>query len=326
MNLAEVERLVAFFKEKPKLNEEIRELFSKPSFEILFNIMNNLKLFNFYKRSDSKKFLNILNALDNLTEDGILIFISELQLYGIFSPESYLNFTKTLQEKFEDDNMVSNPFQVVLNNKRQKLVFLCGNHVAGNEAADIVDKIAKLTQKHFGATISTIDSIEGIEMTVNKIIEGDERNTQFEIFLDAISKDEPILASKISLIRTIRDRDGYKYSTPKLDKNVSTMEELIKVLKTSQNITINAPIIINNNGNINIGEHNKIIQTFENKKETANKWIENNLPGEKEITTKYYEKYKTANPDFLVTNIFGKLVRNFGYKTVMGNGQRYWAK
>lgn len=325
MSAEDIVEVSNFYAKKTNEVIEIEKLLGDVPRSIITNILRNPRLFRAYKRSDCKKYANILNALDNLTDNDILIFISELQLYGIFLPNDYLNFTKQIVEMNEDKEMKSNPFQVVLNNKKQKLVFLCTNHVAGNEAAATIDRIAQLTRDHFGTTVNIIENDNGIEITVNKIINGDERNDQIEKLIEYISKHDKNIANKISLIQTFRDRE-YKYTTPKLKKDISTLEELITILKTSPNITIYGNINIANNGGVNINGNNNAVQTFADKKLSATNWIGNNLPDNHDITTEYYSKYELSTNFPIHNNQFGKLVKNFGYKTVKGNNYRYWSK
>lgn len=106
MDITKTENATAFYAKNSKLNDEILGLFHKelnrnndvmgePScvpISILTNIMNNLKLFNVYKRSNCSKFINILDAIDNLKDGCILTYVGELQLCGIFTRNDYYQF------------------------------------------------------------------------------------------------------------------------------------------------------------------------------------------------------------------------------------------
>lgn len=65
----------------------------------------------------------------------------------------------------------------------------------------------------------------------------------------------------------------------------------------------------------------KIDKAFE-----AREWIRNNLPNEKEVTVDYYQRYYNDIQNPVVTNIFGKYVRERGYVPTKGTNNRYWSK
>jgi hypothetical protein len=321
MEFQEIKSIVTFFEGKSKLYEEIRDLFGDTPNTILYKIIKNIRLFNVYKRSDSKKFINILEAFDHFVDGEILIFISELQLYGLFTSAEYLVFTKKLQEMFEEDSIDSTPHQVVLNNHRQKIVFMCMRPETDTIANAIVEKIKKYVREHFGANITIVENNEKTEITIEKIFDGDARNDNFEKFIGYISKRDRELANKISILRVVRDRE-YKYTTPILNRNISTLEELVITLKTATNVIINAPIMIN----AGIMGGDMIVQALENQPESSIRWVADNPPKNKEITTEYYQRYRSHVENPVATNTFGKCVREAGYKTAKGTNCRYWMK
>lgn len=319
MELARVKETIAFFDGKPAIYEEIIKSLGEVPISILANIMNNFRLFSVYKRSNCRKFLTVLDALDNLDDDHVLVFISELKLYGLFTHDDYLQFTKKLHEMFEEDNVTSNTYQVILNDGKQKIVFLCSN--SEHAASATVDKIARHVKDFFGTTINTVENAGGTEITINKIIDGKNRHELFDDLFNYVHKRDPELAGKISLLRTYRDRE-YKYTIPKL-QHVTTLEDLANILKTSANITFNGPVMINHI----VGDGNIINQANAgDKKQTARDWVKNNPPNENEITTDYYKRYCEKNNQPTPNNQFGKIVEEFKFGRRSNGRERYWVK
>lgn len=317
MEIELTKSVLPFYESKPQLNKEIRELFGNPPLVVLANIMNNLRLFNVYKRCDCQKFLSILDALDKLDDNHVLIFISELQVYGLFTHDGYLDFTKKLHEMLDEDNVSSNVYQVILNEGNQKIVFMCSD--ADRVAAATVDKMAKHVKEFFGTTVNVVENGEKVEITINKIIAGKDRHEQFDELFNYVHKRDPELAGKISLLRTYRERE-YKYTMPKLQP-ATTMEELINILKTAHNVTINGPVIINNGGN-----NTQILKAAVDKKSIARDWIIANEPADGEKTTDYYIRYTNSVNKPLPSNQFGPLAKQtIGHNPVRGtDGSRHW--
>ncbi len=324
MEIASCKEIFVFYEKNHKLYDEINDLFGEVRNSTLSNIMKNLRIFNVYKRSKCRKFTTILQALDEMTDNHVLVCISELQLYGLFEIDDYFHFTRSLHEKFEDDGISSNSYQVVLNNSNQKLVFLWSCTDKSTNAGAAIEKITKYVKDFFGSTITVEDTGDKLEITINKIILGNNRNEQYDNLFNYICQRDRALADKLTILQTYRERE-YRYTIPKI-KTVSTMEDLMTILKTSHNITINAPIIINNGGVNNIGcVINNVVKI--NKKELAQKWIVDNPPDDKEITTDYYNRYATAmGENRMVINQFGAMVAAFGYSRKHIGNSRYWTK
>jgi hypothetical protein len=321
MDLHSGKIVLDFLRENPKINESLRKTFGEVSNTILYRIANNVKIFNIYNRSECNKYINILDALDALVDGEILIFVSELQLYGIFTPENYLTFTKNLQEKFEDKGIQSTPHQVVLNNHKQKIVFLCAVPDMNTGFDAVITKITTYVKECFGANITVIGPADKLEITIEKIFDINERTDNFEKFVEFVCKKDQDLANRMSILRTVRNRE-YKYTSPRLNKNVRTIVELFDALKSANNITINAPIVINSGKIGNIGT-----QYINNpdKKDLARDWVRNHLPNNNEKTTDYYNRYITSVKDYISVGQFGPIVRQITKRNpIQGTDGRHW--
>ena len=110
-----------------------------------------------------------------------------------------------------------------------------------------------------------------------------------------------------------------------------TVENLLKTLATvNPNITTLYVNINNIVGNDNIIVANNVVEAamdiVKDKYEIAKDWIIANPPFAKENKSIYYTRYKQANPNAIITNIFGKFVKNAGYNSIQGTTNRYWIK
>lgn len=304
---------------------------------ILTNIKNNVRVWGMYSRRNCMKFISVskaLKALDDRVDDCVLIFISELQLYGLFTLEEYLFFTKHLGEIYEEDpNAKSSTYQVILNTSQQKLVFMSTHYDKNNDATNTIEKISGYVKDFFGASIHASENEHGVEITVNKIVDGSARHELFDDLFNYIYQRDSITANRISILKTHRKND-YRYTTPKLD-SVPDMDKLLLILKTLPNVAIHAPInIAINGGTINnvTGKLNYNSNHKPSAPETARKWIIENPPihGKQVITTDYYKNYVDANLGMELVGIseFGKLVRSItGMTPVQGTGgKRYWRR
>lgn len=308
-----------FSESNPKLYQEMIDMFGTNAPPHIFvNVANHTRLFNVFKRSPSNKFTNALDALDQMTSAGdnhVLIFMGELQLYGLFTVDEYVKFMDQLYDKAEDGGLQSTPHQVVLADRKQKLVFICST-----DDKMILNKISKYVKDCFGADVKTTENLQKIEITINKIndIPCDD---MFDKLFTYISQRDKTIADLLSLPKFIRERE-YKYTLPKLDIRIRTTEELLSILKTCHTININAPIVINNGGTIN----NPIIGTTVTiKNNAARDWIRSNPPAGESIG-KYYARYNTLTTDSLRTLEFKILMAQAGYKKVRCGSVDTWKK
>lgn len=307
-----------FSEKKPQLYLEIVDMFgTNVPPHIFVNIANHTRLFGVFKRHTSSKFITALDALDQMTragDDHVLIFLSELQLYGLYTVDEYVKFMYQLSEKIADE-LQSTPCQVVLADRKQKLVFICNA-----DDKTILTKISKYVQDYLGSNIKTCEGSQKIEITVNKISDIS-RDDMFDGLFTYISQRDKSIADLLSLPKVIRERE-YKYTIPRIDISIKTTEELLSVLKTGHTININAPIIINNGGTMN---NNIIGATVSLGHDAARDWIKNNPPFH-EKTGDYYAKYKTKIKNPLRIQEFAKVVTGAGYTHARCGSFNIWKK
>lgn len=286
---------------------------------ILAKIYDNTILFNKVFNSGCKIFVELVYAmfeLENSADNTVLIHFTEIDLYGLFGQQSYLDFIKNINDKIEDDNISVNLYQVVIGGSKQKLVFAC---------TDVVyfEKLQNYARDCFKVNISNSSNQITVDIiTQNESEISDNYNKLYNFIYNS---GDSICCESMKQIQLLQKMQ-YKYRRYACNDTLTArnMEELIKLLKSATHITINAPvnIVMGNVNNINV---NKIAAV--DKFLIAKEWIRNNLPVDKEVTTKYYERYITGIIDPVVVSHFGKLVRDEGYETARGNNNcRYWKK
>ncbi len=294
-----------FSETKPKLYQEMIDMFGSNVLQphIFINAATHSQLFASFKHSQSQKFTCALDALDGMTkagDDHVLIFIEELQLYGLFTVEGYTQFMKKLSERAED-GIQSTPRQVILADRKQKLVFICAT-----DDKTILGHISKYVRDCFGSDVHVIENAQKAEITINQM-NNRSRDDTFDELFTYISRRDKSIADILSLPKLIRERE-YRYTTPTFDISVQTATELLAILKTGHTININAPIIIGNNNAIN----NNIGMTVAVKTNEAREWIRTNPPT-CEKTGDYYIKYKSNAKHPLQVQKFAKLMTEQGY-------------
>ena len=288
--------------QKPQLYAKIVEAIGKdPSNSLVVTIANNEKLFYIFHRSTERKFVNVIDALDKLTDDLILLFIAELKLYGLYTVAEYVQFTKKLSERMYDDEdgpkIISTTHQIVLADKKQKMVF-----VYASDNIAILQKISKYVKECFGADVKICTSPTKTEITLQTIC--DDCTETFDKLFNYIYKYDAELTELLSLSRIYRERE-YKYRMPKLDLKDNTTEQLIAILKTTHGVA-NAGGVINIVINNIVGNNNVI-------GDVTIDWIKNNPPINHEQTSSYYKRYcDTANNKISIKD-FNKKVSTQGF-------------
>lgn len=301
---------------------------------VVINVSKNIRLFRLYQTSTCEKFMDIRVALKKMTEEQskqkILIHFTELDLYGVFTPEQYYALTTNLAEKvFEGENITFQPKQIVLSGLPQKLIFIC----LGDE--NIVEKIRGYVKRKYNCDISHVKTNNRVEITVQGVGGNtyEEAQKSYHDLFDFIStkQSDPVVARDLLPMPVVKSSKR-EYVVADISHDVSKhldMKELISALKTihGENVVINLTIVNGNvNGNVagvinnnTYGENTSMTKTL--------KWVTNNLPNEKEVTTVYYNRYVTNYDGEKVSDSqFGKIVRSLGYKPVQGTRHRFWVK
>ncbi len=312
----------------PKLEKQLIDLFGDTDFweelkcGIIIGAAENSTQFGRYYRAPFSKYYNIYEAIYSISDNNILVYFADLNLYAIVdSLVEFKNFTKSARDLIEDGESF-NINQIVLEDKKQKLVF-----VSTDDDEHVVQQITKYVKSYLGADVSVIKGIDTQIMVNDKLFESyDNALMNYTDLHEHIAEKDRNIAKVISMIPRIR-KSPYKYTAPTISDAIyaNTVEDLVKILSSIPAGFI-APVNITIN-NIGGNQNNYNSVPKKSSRNIASEWIKNNLPTEKEVTTDYYNRYSGENKTAIHINQFGKLVRDEGYETARTtNGNRYWKK
>lgn len=281
-------------------------------FDTLAKIYDNMLLFNVYMRAECQRHAELAEALWNLKDDSILIYFAEINLYGIFTNDAYLNFCRNINGKIEDEELNAiSVYQLVISGKKQKLVFMCTD-------VDYTRKMCDYARDCFGESVSSTKKQITVNISCND--ENEITSAYNKLYNYVREKKDFQCCESMKQIQLLQ-KFQHGYRECEISESIAAIdnETLNKILKSIPN-TPNAPIVIV------IGNNNVVNQTV-NVKDSTREWIRNNPPNEREITTKYFQRYSDETKGRKVANnVFGTLVREEGYHVIQGSGGRQWSK
>lgn len=317
--------VVNFYEENPLIVKKITDLFGEnfirdTHYDVIKGISENRRLFNKYCRGEFEKYHNFYQALaiTNATPDAILVYFTDLKLYAVVnSLEKFKDFTSNMDDITEAGENI-NVNQIILNNQKQKLVFVC----SGN-SEPTVQKLQKYVHEYLHNDSTVTKTGESVQITVESEVYDSYNDAigKFACLQSHIRMKDDQLAQIISTMPLQAERP-YIYTSPALILP-GKLAELIGALKTPVNITINN---INGNNNIVGNNNNMKIEKQLSNRELADNWILNNPPEDREITTNYYNRYVENVNKPIHINQFSGLVRAAGFEIVRGTDCRHWTK
>lgn len=297
---------------------------------LLERVSNNLRLFSLFGNLPCDKYKDIKSALKALRNDQeaknkILIQFTELNLYGIFTPESYTTFTQNVFSSWEDrpEEVRFHPKQIILTGLPQKLLFVC----FGDE--NIVEKIRLYVKQKYNCDITSTKTDVRTEITVhgvggNSYEESQQIYSDLFQYINGTKKDEivaqkmmPMPVEKMGKHNYVRADLSYKIDQPMDLANILSMVKTVH----GGNVVINLTIV---NGGNNVINYNVV---NDDAHDSTTKWILENPPKNREVTTDYYNRYVAGfNGKKVAVNVYGKLVRDCGYKIIKSSTCRLWIK
>ncbi len=318
-NIDYYERAGEFRKNDPEIYNKARIL--TDSNTMLASIYDNMSLFRSYSRAECHRYVDLAEALFNLKPDSVLIYFTEIKLYGLFTPKNYNDFCRNLADKIDNDELTVNVYQLVLSEEKQKLVFICTDK-------EYYTKIQNYSSKCFGVT-PTQTTQDGDQITVNTICSGDVEiiSAYNKLYNYIRSQGDNQCCDTMKQVQLLQKfQHNYREYACNDSVIAKNMEELMSVLK---NIPIGTHIenlnIAIAGGHIINGDHNNISPA--EKKISARKWIENNPPNDKEITTDYFQRFISENENNkIVINHFSGIVTSAGFVKKNSGRSRYWTR
>ncbi len=220
-------------------------------------------------------------------------------------------------------------YQIVLTEKKQKLIFAYGKNITSNDKLldEVKNDIKKQIKECFGAESIIIhnDLWKSHQIIIDKIVDNINANGEYcKQLCDHIISSGADYHKNIASPPIINDYEmELSYMLPALFQDMNEVNRITKNLlggKTfniTYNININGPINININDNtVNMGS-------------TIN-WLKNNPPVNKESTSGYYKRYCTAAKDNKfkeqTIQVISKELKNLGYEIRRSGSKRSWVK
>lgn len=291
---------------------------------LAFEDRNTRLILNRFLECRCRRFANLKTAIDNTREGEIIINVTDIEMYGVFTVENYYNFISNIHDNAIDDIITYNPQQIILTGWNQKIVFLCKSD------EKIIERVRGYVKKCFGEDITVTRQGDETTISVNKPLMKDfeESSANFQKLVNMIAG--TIGNNELTQLdlrqKQVVNAGGIAYQSYALSNNYpANVSELLKELHSVRAINFIVQINGNNNNNNNfhIGLINNVnnVATIEAR---AGEWIRLNPPTPGETSTKYYERYVgAAGSDISIIN-FGRLVKNQGYKTKKSGGCMRW--
>lgn len=286
--------------------------YKKVTLNILEGILNNQELFELLSIW-VKSICIDFDKLAHLKSDKIIIYVKQLDLYGLVSPSDYKYFCSNLTKSGINPKV----YQLMLTTEKQKVVLLCDNSVKS-----IVR--SKMTQV-LGQLIHVSEDDNRCEITLQDIFV-DNYNEVREIYMDIISKLTPNMSNigeYLTMMVPVMGPNHYlKYdiseSVPMIGKNMKQYKDIIEqIMKHPGKNNI---IVIGNSNVVNTGN-----MTSKNvAHQITRNWIAKNPPNNT-VKSEYYNAYINSEGSEDITACkFGKIMSEMGYKGGYSGKTRTW--
>ena len=296
-----------------KIDKHFRS-YKKVSLEVLEGVYENQGLFDifaFYATYMSTSFEKIAH----LKEDRIVVFVQQLNIYGLITKAGYKEFCVDLVEKKIDPRI----YQLILTNEKQKVVLLCDNSIK----SEVESKFCRVLNDMIHITPGE----NMCEITLqNKFVDNYEEAQK--VYLDIIERLTPLMGNigeYLTIIVPIMGPIPYlkcniSDTVPKIGRNKykykELLEELLKSPTKTQFIIMGDMI----NPKIITGD-TKVIK---DKHEETKNWIASNQPTGM-IKSEYYELYQKSDiSQKMSKQLFGRIMADLGYKEGYKGKTRIW--
>lgn len=336
VSLNEIVEIVEFFKKYEKLYNNIMKISANVSLNTLHKITKNLLIADkvFSTDIECDRYFNFVEAFSELDDTRILVNIEELDMYLIFTNiEAYSKMMKRIYDIIIDQIETQNcsirtelnftPYQIVLSNQKQKIVFLI-NGSNDNDIDDIRKHCFDLfkcdTEITYGKKYKEIT----VQLLTANLNESKILITQLNDYLRARNA---LLMNRVDILpigdMSYNNKRYYSSFIGKMTdiKQLSAIIDYdfardLKYLPENRSITLN--VNVNGNGNVYIGNNmvNNNGSYEERRQDDALTWISANLPKNGDSSKDFYDFYKLSlngkNP--LSVYKFNKIVVSFGYE------------
>lgn len=303
----------------------LRRVIRNPSIETMIALGEHSFLMEKFLLCHCRHFSDLGEAISVMSEDKILVHITELHLYGVFTVPEYVEFLNNLYGGCGlPVSYVSK--QVSISGFPQKIVFMCAND------EQIIGRVADYCELYFKSTVRVNSCGNETNVIIENILVKDLEQAKkwYAEFVDYVNSIEDV--RQFGLRMEVKRSRNVEYIENLMGDHskVYDVDGLLKYLNGHPgqiviNINpINAGVIgsIGNN-NSNIIHSNKYAK--EKKRNDVKNWIGNNPPKNKELKMDYYNRYLAAGGSNIGASQFAKLViENTNYSSFKSNGNSYW--
>lgn len=270
--------------------------------ETILSIPTHKALLQHFLLAECKHFSCIGDAIEAVTEHDILMYISEIHLYGVFTALEYLLFMQNFYR--DNDIYLYTPKQVIISKFSQKVVFIC----TGDK--QFMDKIIYYSEVYFRSKILSIVNGNTTTIIVQSAIVNnlEESRVLFVKFFSFVNENEKVSSFQLNQEVYRVNNISYMSSTLISEDNKEylkncRLEDLLTMLGSSHQ-TVKEP----------------------SEKDRVKDWIRKNPPNHCEKKTDYYEKYKKDTNAPVAESTFGKIMKEFGYNTKKTSKSREWIR
>lgn len=300
-------------------------IIGNPSNESLLAIDTHAFLMNKFLRNDCQHFSELGKALSVTTEDKILVYMTELHLYGVFYIHEYISLINNLYER---DNPIPSytPKQVTLSGFPQRVVFMCN----GDEA--ITSQIVTYCELHFKSKVNVnrCGNTTDIVLQSPVVANLEAAKVMYEEFVNYVNDREG--AQYFGLKQNIKRENGYEFVTSSMGvhSEVDKPEDLLRFLNgCSGSITINLTVNGDIHGSVQLGNGNVIKMATDRAKRKREQacvlWITTNPPKDRELKTAYYARYAKVNDKpFSASQLAQFILQYTEFTTLKSHGSNYW--
>lgn len=297
-----------------RLFARLREIIPDFSNETVLAIGTHRLVLSQFLYADCKHFSSVEKAVSAATQDDILMYITEICLYGVFTPKNYMEFITNVRSNSDEDNITYHPKQIMLSGFPQRIAFMC----AGDQK--FIDRIKYYCEIYFKSKVQINTDGDKTDIVVQAPIVKNlsESQSAFANFFSFINTKEKVSALQIAQeIHHTRDA-AYMVSTLGDHMRAVVVDDLLERLGSFPGIiniyVNNGTMYVNNNcGN-------------RDEKAAVKDWIRNNPPANREKKVDYYAKYKNSVEVPVVDTVFGKIMKELGYGTRKTANSREWVR
>lgn len=325
---AEIEKHGRVF-EIAKANRRLYAMLLKsvgiPPSEVILTIGDHSAMMYKFLVNNCQHFVSLELAAAAMNDELILVYITEIRMYGVFTVDNYYDFVQDLSELECTQKLSSyTPKQVTLSGFPQRVVFMCN----GDQA--ITDRIVEYCGLYFKSEVNVSKTGDSTDIIMQSPVAAnlEQAKVLYKNFVEYVDRRVGSNSEKFGLRQNIVTKNGMEFVENNMGYHLGTVInnpiDLIKFFNGHPgSVTIN---FTNNGGNMFVGDNNVIKYAKEKKNTEAERWILSHPPNDRELKTAYYARYSKMNTELVSETQFAKIVAAVTkFTTLKSHGHNYWS-